>query len=366
MTIHAQAEIDLAALRHNFALIRRHVGSSVQVLSMVKANAYGHGALRVAAALPESDFFGVATLGEALALRESGIAQPIVVMKGFFDLDELEQMSVHHLAAVVHQPAQIKLLQTQRLQRPIAVFLKVNSGMNRLGFLPAELLRQYTALEACSSVAQPPRVMTHLPEATDPRADTRTSAQVTQFFSLCDSLTTQLSLSNSAAILHPALKKGDIVRPGGLLYGISPFAGHASRALGLRPVMHFSADIIAFQACKAGDRIGYGGWVCPTDMRIAVVSAGYGDGYPLQHVEQPSVWVRDTLCPVVGAVSMDMLTIDVSRLEAVALGDRVTLWGGALPVEQVATWMGTHPYELLCRMTDRVVLAYREEAVVDS
>jgi alanine racemase len=366
LTIHAQAEIDLSALRYNFSLLRGKAGGSAQVLAMVKANAYGHGALRVAAALPEADFFGVATLGEALALRQSGIEQPIVVMKGFFDADELKQMCAHDVIAVVHQASQIALLQTQQLARPISVFLKLNSGMNRLGFLPAEAFAHYAALAACQTVSQPPRVMTHLSEAADRQADERTTAQVEHFFAVCDSLNSELSLSNSAAIMRPELKQDDIVRPGGLLYGISPFSGQSSRSLGLRSVMHFSADIIALHACQARERIGYGGWLCPTDMRIAVVSAGYGDGYPLQHAEQPSVWVRDTLCPVVGAVSMDMLTIDVSQLETVALGDRVTLWGGALPVEQVAAWMGTHPYELLCRMTDRVVLAYRDDGVIDS
>lgn len=348
------ARIDLQALQHNFQQVRSRVDSNSKIIAMVKADAYGHGLLPVADALPEADAFGVAILKEALALRQAGITQSIVVMTGFSSVDELQQMVEHDLATVVHAPFQLDLLESVSLKAPLSVWFKIDTGMHRLGFSAAQVEDAYQRLLACKSVKKPLCVMTHLADA-DNKENDFTQEQIRVFSELTDALDGAKSISNSAAIFSQSNPSADWVRPGIMLYGASPFAGSVGEKENLRPVMTLQSKLIAVKHLKKGDRVGYGcTWTCPEDMPVGVVAIGYGDGYPRHAKSGTPVLVNGVECPLVGRVSMDMITVDLRAQVDAKVGDVVTLWGEGLPVERIAEGVGTISYELLCQVTSRV------------
>lgn len=344
--------IHLDALRHNLAQVRQLAPGS-RVLAMVKANAYGHGLVQVAKALTQADALGVASLEEGVTLREAGIKLPIFLMEGLFSAEELTLAALHQFTLVVHHQAQVAMLQSARLQKPLPVWLKVNTGMNRLGFAPDDFKSQYAALQACANVAKPMGVMTHFAEADDVMSDA-TAHQVDCFNRAIEGLVAPLSLSNSAGILAWPSVKADWVRPGLMLYGASPLPKETGPERGLRPVMTFSSQLIATHALKRGQKVGYGGtWTAHEATQIGIVAAGYGDGYPQQAKKGTPVLVNGQICPLIGRVSMDMLVVDLKEVSEVSLGDPVVLWGEGLPVERVAKQCLSSPYELLTRMTGR-------------
>lgn len=342
-------DIDLAALRHNLARVR-YYAPGAKVLAMIKANAYGHGALVVAQALSEADGFGVADLDEALLLRRAGVEQTIVVMRGFCDATELRVCAEQRLAVVVHQTQQISLLENTRLNRPLQVWLKFETGMHRLGIPMALAQASYAALSRCSFVQQPLCVMSHF--ATADAVDPFAMARQWMVFDLgCRALpAAEHSLASSAAILRYPDTHGSWVRPGIMLYGVSPFSDTLGSAFDLQPVMTLQSRVIAIQDVPAGAAIGYGGsFVCPKAMRIGVVAWGYGDGYPRNAPTGTPLVIQGRRVALVGRVSMDLLTVDLSAAPEVDIGAMVTLWGKDLPVETVAQHVGTIPYELLCQ-----------------
>jgi len=347
----AVARISQKALQHNLKRVRQ-LTPKAKILAMVKANAYGHGLVETARALAKADALGVASLDEALVLREAGVRNEIVLMEGIFHPAELDWVQKWQLTLVVHQPFQVQALVDATFEKQIKVWLKINTGMNRLGLAPAEFASGYAQLS--QKGVKIVGFMTHFSQVTG-KDDKCMQAQCTAFKALIGAKKGQRSLANSAAILVAPQTHADWVRPGGILYGVSPFADTHGAQYGLIPAMSLHANVIAVRTLTRGDRVGYGGkWenkrgVC----QIAIVGIGYGDGYPWQAKTGTPVWVAGQRAKVVGRVSMDMLAIEIGTLK-VAVGDEVTLWGADLPVEEVARHAQTLAYELLCRVTSRV------------
>ncbi len=353
MTRPTRALIDIKALRSNLQRARE-AAPTARVLAVIKANGYGHGLIRSAEALHEADAFGVACLEEAVALRETGIAHPIVLLEGSFDAAELPEIARHRLSIVVHDERQLRELERSGLSKPISVWLKIDTGMNRLGFAPAQAAHAYRRLLACRAVAPRVRLMTHLARAEE-RDSPATAEQITLFHEATADLAGERSVANSAALLHWPDSHGDWVRPGLMLYGVSPFGDTVATQEGLRPVMGFFSRVIAVKSLRSGAAVSYGGsWVCPEDMAVGVVAVGYGDGYPRSIAPGTPVWLRGRRVPVIGRVCMDMLCIDLRGMDDVAVGEEVELWGPHLPVEEIARAAGTIPYELLCGVAPRV------------
>ncbi len=322
---------------------------------MVKANAYGHGLLRAAQALADADGYALLDLHEAVRLREAGISKPIVLLEGVFEPADVAIVDHYALTPVVHDTEQILMLERARLASQIAVLLKLNTGMNRLGFGGAQVRTAYSRLEASGKVATI-SLMTHFADA-DGAAGV--AAQMARLAEWTAGLKGEATLANSAAILRYPETHADWVRPGIMLYGCSPFADVSAEALGLQPAMTLASEIIAVQELKPGDRVGYGGtFVVQQPMRIGVVACGYADGYP-----RHAPGFNDTNTPVVvagmrthtvGRVSMDMLCVDLSDITQARVGSPVILWGEGLPADEVAASAGTVSYELLCALAARV------------
>ena len=349
----ARALIDLSALRHNFRKARE-IAPSSRILAVVKADAYGHGAVRVAAALDEADAFGVARIEEAQALRGAGIERRILLLAGVSDHEELAQAVSLALDVVVHHESQIELLERTRVDAPLEVWLKVDTGMHRLGIDAHAAAEAWQRLGACAAVAAPVRLMSHLACADEP-GNADTEAQIARFRALEMYAGAETSLANSAALLAWPHAHVDWVRPGIMLYGISPFVGGRAQGEGLRPVMTFVSRLIAVNRVPAGAAVGYGGtWRAPEDMLVGVVAAGYGDGYPRHAPSGTPVLVNAERVELIGRVSMDMLSVDLRSQPAAKPGDPVILWGRGLPAEEVAEHVGTIGYELVTRVAPRV------------
>jgi alanine racemase len=351
-----KAYIDCQALQHNLATVRGLVPGK-GVLAMIKANGYGHGIIKVAKALDAADAFGVACIEEAIQLREAGIQNRIILMEGFFQAEEELPMVVKYdLEAVIHQAQQIEAL-AENPEFPLRVWIKINTGMHRLGFPVALTQEIWQRIKAFAHV-RIEGMMTHFARA-DELECAKTVQQMALFFAAVKGLEVKLSLANSAGILGWPKSHGDWVRPGLLLYGATPFVGRIGKDEGLQPVMTLSSEIIAIQNPGPGEEIGYGGvFVCEKVMRIGVVAVGYGDGYPRNAPAGTPVLVKGKYAPLVGRVSMDMITVDLSEHPEAKVGDGVELWGPNLPVESVATAMGTSPYELLTGLSTRVAFHY--------
>jgi alanine racemase len=349
-----RAAISAGALAHNLTVARRQAGEA-KVWAVIKANAYGHGVERAARALAAADGFAVLDFQEAARLRATGVAKPILLLEGFFKPADLAALSRHRLTPVVHNPEQVELLKHATLDGEIDVYLKVNSGMNRLGFNVEGLRPAYNTLRMHPQV-RTVTMMTHFADADGPGG---IQAQLGWFNEMVQPFDVQQrSLANSAALLRFPEALGDWVRPGIMLYGCSPFADRSAEQLGLKPAMTLTSEIIAVQQLQAGERVGYGfGYQAAGDMRIAIVACGYADGYPRHAPTGTPVLVNGRRSRIVGRVSMDMITVDVSDIPDAYIGSPVTLWGEGLSADEVGAAAGTLSYELLCKVTARVPIA---------
>ncbi len=348
-----RARIDSAALRANLQTIRARAPSS-RVMAVVKANAYGHGLVPTALALADADAFAVARLEEAVALRDNGLKRRIVLLEGVFNAAQLAQAAQLELDLVVHQPLQIALLEAFRGPRAFALWLKVDTGMNRLGFRPQEFRAAWERLRSLRPAPVQLRVLTHLACA-DEADGSYTAEQLARLYPLVAGLEVELSIANSAAILTQPSTHAAWVRPGLALYGVSPFAGRHGAQLGLRAAMTLESTVIAVREVAPGERVGYGGvWRAARPSRLAIVAAGYGDGLPRSIPSGAPVLIGGHRAPVAGRVSMDMIAADITDLPPVTVGDRVELWGAHLAVEELAAAAATIPYELLCGVSQRV------------
>lgn len=352
MTRPIRATIDLSALRGNFAIARQRAEGAA-LWAVIKANAYGHGLMRTAEALDDlADGFALLDLDDAVALREAGFRQPILLLEGFFEADELPLLAEYGLTPVVHTLEQIEMLTGAALPARLPVYLKLNSGMNRLGLSAEEFHAALTALETSRNVSGI-TLMTHFADADLERGIAWQMARFEEAVQGCDH---PVSLANSAALLrYPAARRG-WARTGIMLYGSSPFPqDESAEALGLRPVMTLSSQLVAVQELAAGERVGYGGiFTAERPMRIGVVACGYADGYPRHAPTGTPILVEGRRTRTVGRVSMDMIMVDLEGIPDAGIGSPVVLWGEGLPVDDVATAAGTVSYELLCALAQRV------------
>jgi alanine racemase len=348
-----RAIVDTAALRHNLERVRA-TAPAAGVMAVIKANAYGHGLVPAAKALAQTDGFAVARLDEGLALRAAGLANRILLLEGVFSPAQLAAAAEQRFDLMVHSPAQLEMLEGRAGSEVISAWIKVDTGMNRLGFRVEEFGAAYARLRRVANVAPDPTLVTHLASADD-RRDTKTAEQMRAFASATAGLGGARSIANSAALLAWPDTRADWVRPGLVLYGVSPFPSGTGVDLGLRPAMTLQTEVIAVKEVREGETVGYGGaWRAPRNTRLAVIAAGYGDGYPRSVESGTPVLVNGHRAPLVGRVSMDMITVDVTDLPGVATGDPVVLWGEGVPVEEIARHAGTIPYELVCGVSQRV------------
>ena len=352
-----RATIDSGALRHNLAAVRR-IAPDSRVLAVIKANAYGHGMLAVARALASADAFGVARFSEGMALRSAGIDAPVVLLEGVFSSGELQIACVEQFELVVHSIEQVVLLEQAATSHRFAIWLKLNTGMNRLGFGCDELETVRHRLSQCSCVGSV-RLMTHLSGAEE-QGSASARDQIGRFRALADPLHVESSIANSAGLILWPEARTQWVRPGLMLYGISPIPGLDAVQIGLRPAMTLSTQLISMRDVPRGEHVGYNGtWQAGRGSRIAIAAIGYGDGYPRNLRTGTPVLVNGNEAPIVGRVSMDMMAVDVTDLPAARVGDSVVLWGEGLPAERVAPYADTIAYELVCGVTARVAVEWR-------
>ena len=346
--------IDKEALLHNVAFIKR-LAPGRKIIAMVKANAYGCGLANIAPVLASHvDAFGVACLDEALTLRSLGVKTPALLFQGVFNVDELKIAAEQEFSCVIHQSQQIRWLLNTLLSKPISIWIKVNTGMNRLGLPANEVPEFLAALRHCPWVKPDIGLMTHLACADQP--DRQENKDQLAVFNQMNELVgvTQRSIANSAAIIASPDAHLDAVRPGIMLYGVSPFAEQSAEELGLKPVMQFISAVSALHRLAPGEAVGYGAtWRSNKASIVGIVPVGYGDGYPRHSILNTPVWINGVEVPIIGRISMDMMAIDLTSLRQVNIGDPIELWGTHLPVERIARSSGTSGYELLCQITNR-------------
>jgi alanine racemase len=361
-----RARIAPAAIRHNYRLAKQQAPQS-RAWAVVKANAYGHGQWRAVEALRgEADGFALLECENAVALREAGVTQPILLLEGVFCARDVRAVVEHRLTTVIHCLEQLELLvRNGKFVAPVALYLKLNTGMNRLGFTAATLAKAWEILHQLPQVDV--TLMTHFADADGERG---VSGQLERFREMAGGWNGPVSLGNSAAILRHPEAHGDWVRPGIMLYGASPFAGQSAEALGLQPAMTLESQIIGVQEIASGDRVGYGGtFTADRPMRIGVIACGYADGYPRHAPTGTPVAVMGRRTRTIGRVSMDMLACDLSDIPEAGIGAPVTLWGegiaGSVPADEVATAAGTIAYELFCALAPRVPVSLDETSTVN-
>jgi alanine racemase len=347
------ATIDIPAMRHNLSVARKCAPHS-KVWAVVKANAYGHGLERGVRAFAEADGLALIEVERAVRLRELGWQKPILLLEGFFEPADLSVVAEHGVQVAVHCNEQIEMLEQAHLASPIDVHLKLNSGMNRLGFTAEAFRAAYVRLQKIAAVRNI-SFITHFANADDPaNPGMPLSEQVRRFRSATKDLAGESSVSNSAAdLMHPELS-ADWVRPGIMLYGGTP-GGKTAREFDLRPAMTLNSRIIGMQHIGRGDAVGYGSrFIADKPMRVGVVACGYADGYPRHAPNGTPVMVDGVRTGIVGRVSMDMLSVDLTDIPGAGVGSEVTLWGDDLPIDEVAQAAGTIGYELMCALAPRV------------
>lgn len=374
MTETAVAIIQTAAIQHNLQRIRA-AAPGCRIMAVIKANAYGHGLITIARLLADVDALAVARVAEGVQLREAGFSQRIVVLEGCSEAEEARLAVLHSLELVVHDAVHFEILDSLPGEGIVTVWLKLDTGMGRLGFEPSQLTACRKRLDQIAAVRTDIALMTHLACADDPD-NSATMEQVRQFGDALGSFSGPISISNSAGILlwpqtlEPSqlldYKGENWVRPGIALFGASPVLGKSARELGLLPVMQFESHLIGLKTVKRGTAVGYGStWRAKRDTVVGVVAAGYGDGYPRHLQSGTPLLVNGHRAALIGTVSMDMINVDLTDVPVAGVGDRVTLWGGHLPIEEIAARADTIPYELMCRISQRVEHRLIENTRVD-
>lgn len=355
MNAAAYTIIDLAAIKHNIQKIREYAPKA-KIMAVIKANAYGHGSLRIASALNDIDALAVARLDEGIELRKAGHTIRIIVLGGFVGEQELDNLMRFNLDSVVHSLEQVAVFEHYKGQQNITVWLKLDTGMNRLGLKDLDFTLAYQRLVACSCINQPIALMTHLSNADDTKSDI-TLKQIALFKQTVKQYQGEKSIANSAGVIVWPDSLSDWVRPGIMLYGISPFNDKEGAELALKPVMSLHSRLIAVKHIAAGEAVGYAGsWVSEQKTRLGVVAIGYADGYPRQAKNGTPVLVNKQRVALLGRVSMDMITVDLSTQPQAKVGDSVILWGENLAIEEIARYSMTIPYTLLCGITARVAI----------
>ncbi|MFA5041416.1 MAG: alanine racemase [Bdellovibrionales bacterium] len=358
--------LSTANLLHNLETIKAKT-QKAKILAMVKANAYGHGIRSVSQRLQgHVDALGVASIDEGLALRQAGVTTPITLVEGVFAPDELITASEQGFSIVFHSRHQIEWLQQTKLPTKVEAWLKINTGMGRLGFSAEEGSEAMRILSESPSILHPIGIISHFACADEPHHPMN-AKQIEAFRAFTKKHQGPKSFCNSAAIFAFPEMHYDWVRPGLALYGASPLAGISAASLGLKPVMTFTTELIAIQQFKKGEAIGYGaGFTCPEDMTVGIASVGYGDGYPRLVKEGTSVLVGEERCSLVGRIAMDMAAVDLRYCPGAAVGDKVTLWGEGLPVEELAEYSDRVAYDLLTGIQNRVRFEWKAGVETDA
>ena len=347
------ATIDAAALQHNLAVAKQQAPNA-KVWAIVKANAYGHGLAHVVSAFAAADGMGLIELDSAVRLRDLGWTKPILLLEGFFHAEDVAMLTQYNLQTAIHCDEQITILETANLSAPVDVHLKMNTGMNRLGFKPEAFRAAYARLRAIGQVRNI-SMMTHFANGEHSTHSVVSHAeQIKRFQQGSDGLIGERSLSNSAAdLVHPETPS-DWVRPGIMLYGGTP-GGKTAAEFGLLPAMTLSSEIIGIQEIDAGDAVGYGSrFVATHSMKVGVVACGYADGYPRHAPTGTPILVDGVRTRTIGQVSMDMIAVDLSAIPTARVGSGVILWGQGLPIDEIAHAAGTIGYELMCAVAPRV------------
>lgn len=350
------AQINRQALVNNVKKIKSKVPNS-KLIAVVKANGYGHGAFAVANALKDLvEGFAVARIDEAMELRRDGVTKPIFLLEGFYNDEDLPFISKYNLYTAVHDFEQVEAIEKCNVTKPIHVWLQIDCGMHRLGSRnKAEVLEIKKRLEACKNVVQPIGLISHLSVADTPSETEYLQEEINFFFDVSKEFTGDVCLTNSAAIFDWPKSVTPWVRPGIIIYGISPFEDRDGPDLGLEPVMTLKARILTIHNLKKGDKVGYGAaYVAERDTRLGVVSCGYGDGYPRCAPNGTPVLINGRIVPTAGHVCMDMLFVDLGPDSKDKVGDEAILWGKSLPIEKIAKLCNTIPYELVCHVMPRV------------
>ncbi|MDG3085753.1 alanine racemase [Vibrio hannami] len=356
--ITAEAVIDLNALRHNYARLKE-ISRCNRVIAVIKGDAYGHCAVEVAKALDIADTFAVSRIEEAMELRTAGIQQPILLLEGCFCREDLAVASELNFQTVIHDKTQLEDLVAIRLSQPIITWLKVDTGMHRLGVQPGDVSEYVERLSNSSNIKGEINFVSHF-SCADDKESSVTQHQIDVFESVIADFPGAKSIANSAGILFWDLAHFDQVRAGIALYGISPDENSIGSEYGLKPVMTLQSKLISVREHGAGKPVGYGEiWKSSTPTKIGVVAMGYGDGYPRLAPSGTPIWVNGREVPIVGRVSMDMITVDLGLDSQDRVGDSVEFWGENLPIEKVANEVGTIPYELTIKLTKRVVKTYK-------
>ncbi len=351
-----RARIHRSALARNLQRARQ-AAPDTRVMAVVKCDGYGHGLVDAADSLGDADAFAVEDAGEAVRLREAGVQQDLILLSGFHDNEDLEASVQWRLSPVLHDAWQLEALRQRSPTPSVSAWIKVDSGMHRAGFDPADLPAVLESVAALPQV-EVAGLMSHLACADDP-ADAMTERQLNRFLNAAGDRHLPLSLANSPAVLAWPGTHLDWIRPGMMLYGCSPMLDRDEEQLGLSPAMTLESQIIAVKNVAAGETIGYGAtWRCETDTRLGVLACGYGDGYPRHAPSGTPVWVNGRAGRVLGRVSMDLMTVDLSGCAEAAPGDWVELWGRNVAASTVARHVGTIPYELVCRVAARVPRVY--------
>lgn len=363
MSRFTRATVNVSALRHNLERVRA-LAPGRKVMAVVKANAYGHGLADVAHALSAADAYAVATVQEARELRGAGVNGRIILLEGIHRADDLSTVSELDLDMVVHDHSQLQFLANEHALTGLKVWLKFDTGMNRLGFHADELPEIYQTLLDCPATAKDINLMSHLACADEPDNE-HTRAQIARWQQTMQRYPGEKSLANSAGILVWPQTHADWVRAGLMLYGVSPVAGFVAENHLLQPAMTLSSELIAVHQVRAGETVGYGAtYTCPEDMMVGTVAIGYGDGYPRFRRPGANVVIHGRQCPVIGNVSMDMTCVDLRDVPSAQVGAEVELWGQQLPIELVAQWADTIPWVLMCGITRRVEMEYVAEQAV--
>ncbi|QLB13237.1 alanine racemase [Bisgaardia hudsonensis] len=352
----ATVKISSVALKHNIQIIKEKAPNS-KVIAVVKANAYGHGVEFVSSAIEHLvDCFGVARLAEALRLRSNGITKPILLLEGFFSEKNLPIIAVNNIQTIIHNQEQLEALKTVNLPNKIKVWLKIDTGMHRLGVDLDQVDDFYQQLKDNPNVDDEIGFVSHFSRADELESD-YTHIQLNRFLSAVKNRG-ECSISASGGILFWKEAHLDWIRPGIIMYGVSP-NNVPSKEYGLIPVMTLTSSLIAVRHHKKGEPVGYGGaWISDKDTKIGVVAIGYGDGYPRDMPEGTPVYINGRRVSVVGRVSMDMMTVDLGLASQDKVGDEVILWGKELPLEEIAQKSGLLSYELITKLTPRVLTEY--------
>ena len=354
------AIIDLDALVHNVEVIRSRIGNS-KLVAVVKANAYGHGLVQTARTLRNlADAYAVARIEEALTLRSAGIVKPIILLEGFFTEDDSPVIAASNLEVALHSFDLLEQIERADIPTPVKCWLKLDTGMHRLGVSPEEADEFYRRMSSCPNIEKPFGLISHLCTADEPAKSDYTRKQIRIFRDFERSHPgMHTALANSAGMFSWPESHTDWVRPGIVLYGVSPYEDKTGEDLGLEPVMTLTSNLIAVRKLRKGDRVGYGiSYEAERDTVLGIVAMGYGDGYPRQTPNGTPVLVNGRVAHTAGHVCMDMMFVDLGPEATDKVGDEVVLWGRGLPVEKIASLVGTIPYELVLKLTSRVEFVY--------